>query len=88
MTKNRDTPIGPNPSKMAPAGKRIMPYDTPSKMLSSRPRKTAGRDVAMRKDRSSMYAGRATVFAPLRDACQALLNCLRSGRFVKGVVTG
>jgi hypothetical protein len=49
VTKKRDTPMGPKPSKMAPAGNMIIPYETPSKILRSNPRKTAGREEKILK---------------------------------------
>lgn len=51
VTKKRDTPMGPNPLKMVPAGNMIIPYETPSKMLRSKPRKTAGSEEKTLKPR-------------------------------------
>lgn len=57
VTKKRDTPMGPKPSKMATAGNKIMPYETPSRILRSRPRKTGGSKDVILKQRWTIYEG-------------------------------
>ncbi len=76
--------MGPNPSKMAPEGNRIIPYETPSKMLRSKPRKTAGSEEKILKPRLAMCDGCETVLAPLVADFQAAFTRLRSDRFEAG----
>ena len=76
--------MGPKPSKMVMVGNKIMPYDTPSKTLRSRPRKTGGSKEVILTQRWMMYEGCETVLAPLVAVAQADLTRLRSGLFVAG----
>ena len=76
--------MGPKPSKMAVAGNKIMPYETASKMLRSRPRKTAGSKEVILKQRWTMYEGCETVLTPLVAVAQAPLTRLRNGLFGAG----
>ena len=84
VTKKRDTPMGPKPSKIVTAGNKIMPYETPSKMLRSRPRKTGGSKEVILKQRWTMYEGFDAVLTPLVAVAQAALTRLRSGLFGAG----
>ena len=76
--------MGPKPSKTAPAGNKIIPYETPSKMLRSKPRKTAGSEEKILKLRWAMYEGCETALAPLVAVVQADLTRLRRDRFGAG----
>ena len=72
--------MGPKPSKMVPAGNKIIPYETPSKMLRSKPRKTAGSEEKILKPRCVICEGCETFLAPLVAVFQATLMRLRKDR--------
>jgi len=63
VTKNMETPIGPKPSNIGPAGNRIIPYETPSRMLSNNPRKTAGREMNVRWSKLLQNPGWVAILA-------------------------
>jgi hypothetical protein len=81
VTKNMETPMGPNPSNILPAGNRIIPYETPSRTFRSSPRKTAGSARNERHRRLLQKLGFAAVFAFDR-----LLSKARRKRFPSDLV--